>query len=148
MLLGLCNANISSYAQILVDKFLYMTPEDQARLRDCMRRQSLLQTFLDAIPEHTSAEWFQRNGRKFLQVCEVHGKTATQHHDQLVRRFIESPASELPEERLKSVTASGPPLEVLLRSLEDLRDLRVAAERDDIPSRYREFRRLREVVGQ
>jgi hypothetical protein len=148
MLLGLCSANVSSYAQILVDKFLYMTPEDQARLRDCMRRQSLLQTFLDAIPEYTSAEWFQKNARKFLQVCEVHGETATQHHERLVRRFVERPASQLPEERLKSVTASGPPLEVLLRSLEDLRDLRVAAERDDIPSRYREFRRLSEVVGQ
>jgi hypothetical protein len=78
----------------------------------------------------------------------MHGKTATQHHKQLVRRFIERPAAELPDERLKSITASGPPLTVLLRSLEDLKDLRVAAERDDIPSRYREFRRLRAVVGQ
>jgi hypothetical protein len=33
MLLGLCSGNVSSYSQILVDKFLYMLPEDQARLQ-------------------------------------------------------------------------------------------------------------------
>lgn len=147
MLLGLCSANVSSYAQILVDKFLYMTPEDQSRLRDCMRRQSLLQSFLDTIADFEAEPWFQKNGRKFLEVCELHGKSAVQHHEQLVRRFIEKPASTLTRERLKSITASGPPLDVLLDSLNNLKDLRVAAERDDIPSRYREFARLRAALA-
>ena len=39
-----------------------------------------------------------------------------------------------------------PPLEVLLRSLEKLRDLRMAAERDDIPSRYRDIQSLQESL--
>ena len=37
MLLGLCNANNMSYSQLLVDKVLYMMPEDQQRLRQVMR---------------------------------------------------------------------------------------------------------------
>jgi len=44
---------------------------------------------------------------------------------------------------LKHITASGPPLQVLLNSLEKLRDLRTAADRDDIPSRHADFQRLR-----
>jgi len=42
MTLGLCQADNLSYSQLLVDKFLYMRPEDQSILRDVMRRQSLL----------------------------------------------------------------------------------------------------------
>jgi hypothetical protein len=57
------------------------------------------------------------------------------------------PAGELKEEELKGVTASGPPLPVLLRSLEILRDLRVAAPRSDIASRASEVARLRSAVN-
>ena len=38
-------------------------------------------------------------------------------------------------------------LSVLLESLQKLRDLRTAAERDGIPSRYRDIRRLRDSLG-
>jgi Domain of unknown function (DUF1864) len=69
----------------------------------------------------------------FLEVCEAHGRTAAQHHDQLVSKFIVAPAEALPVEYLKNITASGTPLDVLLRSLENLRDLRLAANRRDIP---------------
>lgn len=144
MLLGLCSANDSSYSQLLVDKFLYMMPEDQTRLRDCMRRESLLNAFLSELDAGCSGEdWFRSNAAMFLEVCEAHGRTAVQHHDMLVSRFIERPALAIPEESLKSITASGPPLDVLLRALEKLRDLRVAAARDDIPSRHKDFERLR-----
>ena len=148
MLLGLCSGNVSSYSQILVDKFLYMLPDDQVRLRDALRRRSLLDEFLLALPNHSSDEWFGKHGRMFLEVAKLHGQTAEQHHNQLVQRFIEQPATRLTSERLKSITASGPPLEVLLRSLETLKDLRTAAKRDDIPSRYRDFARLREAIGE
>ena len=147
MLLGLCSGNVSSYSQILVDKFLYMMPEDQARLRDCMRRRSLLDLFLEAMPAHAARDWFRENAAAFLEVAELHGRTARQHHDQLVNRFIEGPAKSLSEDRLQSITASGPPLEILLRALEDLKDLRIAARRDDIPSRYRDFDRLRNAIA-
>ena len=38
LLLGLCQADDPYYSQLLVDKFLFMRPEDQLVLRDCMRR--------------------------------------------------------------------------------------------------------------
>jgi hypothetical protein len=147
LLLGLCNANNLSYSQLLVDKLLYMMPEDQLRLRDVMRQQSLLNSFLEYLPSDGNEKWFRRNARMFLDVVEAHGRTAAQHHDQLVSKFIVTPADELPERFLKNLTASGPPLDVLLRSLEKLRDLRLAADRDDIPSRYNDIQRLKTHLG-
>ncbi|HEY5871942.1 MAG TPA: monodechloroaminopyrrolnitrin synthase PrnB family protein, partial [Gaiellaceae bacterium] len=126
---------------------LFMRPEDQASLRDCMRRRSFLDQFVDAIDESRERPWFQRNAREFIRVCEAHGRVAAQHHDQLVARFIAAPASALDESHLAQVTASGPPLPVLLAALEVLRDLRLAAERDDIASRHAEMTRLRAAVA-
>ena len=143
LLLGLCRADHTEYSQLLVDKFLYMMPEDQLRLRDCMRRRSLLDELLEAADRSAREPWFQAVARQFLAVCEAHGATATQHHDQLVARFIAAPARELPEEVQSDVTASGPPLSVLLPALERLRDLRLAAPRDDIPSRHGDLARIR-----
>ena len=143
LLLGLCSPDNLSYSQLLVDKFLYMMPDDQSRLRDVMRRQSLLDSFLEHVESYGDKKWFQKNARIFLEVCEAHGNTAAQHHDQLVSKFIEKPAKELPEESLSNITASGPPLDVVLGALEKLRDLRMAADRDDIPSRYTDIQRLK-----
>jgi len=148
ILLGLCSANNTSYSQLLIDKLLYMMPYDQARLRDVMRQQSLLNSFLEASQEQADQEWYQRNARLFLEVCQAHGETAAQHHDQLVNKFIQQPSKALPEQRLQNITASGPPLPVLIDSLEKLRDLRIAARRDDIPSRYADFDRLRATLDQ
>jgi Domain of unknown function (DUF1864) len=147
LLLGLCNANNIAYSQLLVDKFLFMMPEDQARLRDCMRRQSLLDALLGQLPAAASQDWFQRNARLFLEVCAAHGAAAAQHHDQLVRKFIVAPSALLPEKDLTHITASGPPLGVLLGALEKLRDLRMAAPREDIPSRHRDILALRRSLG-
>lgn len=46
LLLGLCQASDTYYAQLPVDKMLLMLPADQARLRDCMTRRSLPDEFL------------------------------------------------------------------------------------------------------
>jgi hypothetical protein len=147
LLLGLCRGNDPYYSQLLVEKMLFMRPEDQASLRDCMRRRDFLDQFLDALASSAEAEWFQRNAAAFLRVCEAHGRVAAQHHDQLVARFIEAPSQALDESRLSQVTASGPPLPVLLAALEILRDLRLAAPRDDIPSRHADIGRLRAAVA-
>jgi hypothetical protein len=146
LLLGLCRANDPYYAQLLVDKMLFMLPSDQARLRDCMTRTSLLDELLSLIDEHSQADWFQRNARAYLEVCDLFGQSAAQHHDGLVRRFIESPAANLSAQGLEGITASGPPLPVLLRSLEVLRDLRLAADRRDIATRHDDLAKLRRVV--
>lgn len=146
LLLGLCQADNSSYSQLLVDKFLYMMPEDQAILRDVMRRQSLLNGFLEQLEKQGREPWFQKNAAIFIKICETHGKTAAQHHDMLVNRFIEKQAKALPEKFRENITASGPPLEVVVGALEKLRDLRLATDRDDIPSRYSDLQKLRSVL--
>jgi len=147
LLLGLCRGNDPYYSQLLVDKMLFMRPEDQASLRDCLRRESFLDQFLAAAGTSATTDWFRRNAAAFLRVCETHGRVAAQHHDQLVNRFIERPSPELEEGHLAQVTASGPPLPVLLFALEVLRDLRLAAPRDDIPSRYEDVSRVREALS-
>jgi hypothetical protein len=146
LLLGLCRANDPYYGQLLVDKMLFMLPGDQARLKDCMARRSLLDELLELLGDHATADWFQRNARAFLEVCDLFGRTAAQHHDELVKRFIEQPAARLGEEP-QGLTASGPPLPVLLRSLEVLRDLRTAADRRDIATRHRDLATLRAAVS-
>ncbi|GIU38047.1 PrnB family protein [Shewanella colwelliana] len=133
--LGLCFANEPSYSQLLVDKFLYMMPEDQRILRDCMRRSSIMDEFL-AAQEHAEEEWYQQNLSLFLAVCQCHGETAIQHHNQLVEKYITEPSSRMVQEHMEKVTASGPPLAVLLSALEKLRDRRAAAKRDDIRTRF------------
>jgi hypothetical protein len=147
LLLGLCRGNDPYYSQLLVEKMLFMRPEDQASLRDCMRRRDFLDQFLDALDTSAHKDWFQRNAAAFLRVCEAHGRVAAQHHDRLVARFIEAPSHALDESHLLQVTASGPPLPVLLSALEVLRDLRLAAPRDDIPSRHADLARLRAAVS-
>ena len=142
LLLGLCSADNTSYSQLLVDKFLYMMPEDQARLRDVMRRQSLMDQFIESF-QHGTSDVLRNNLSVFLEVCRLHGEAAAQHHHQLVKKYIEQPSKDLDAAHLKHITASGPPLEVLLRALEKLCDLRCAAPRDDIPTRYADIQSLK-----
>jgi hypothetical protein len=147
LLLGLCRANDPYYAQLLVDKMPFMLPADQARLRDCMTRSSLLDDLLALVDEYSHADWFRRNARAYLEVCDLFAEAAAQHHNGLVKRFIEEPAANLNEQSLQGITASGPPLPVLLRSLQVLRDLRQAVPRDDIASRHADLSRLRSAVS-
>ena len=124
-----------------------MRPEDQLVLRDCMRRKSLLDSFLEHLDTSRHTAWFRKNAAMFLEVCDAHGATAIQHHDRLVHKFIEAPAVGAGVEERDGLTASGPPLPVLLKALRKLADLRAAAERDDIPSRYRDLHSIRAVLG-
>ena len=146
LLLGLCRANDPYYAQLLVDKLLFMLPSDQARLRECFTHKSFLDDLLTVADQHSHTAWFQKALRSFLEVCDLFAHTAAQHHDMLVRRFIEQPAALLADDDLHGITASGPPLPVLLRSLETLRDLRVAASRTDLATRYEDLRKLRGLL--
>jgi hypothetical protein len=148
LLLGLCQASDPYYAQLLVDKMQFMVPGDQERLRECMRHRSLLDELLALLERHSAAAWFQENGAAFVRLCDLYARTARQHHDQLVSRFIEQPSAALEDRHLQSVTASGPPLPVLLRSLETLRDYRTAAPRSDLATRHRDLARLRAALDQ
>ncbi|MCE9687971.1 DUF1864 family protein [Shewanella sp. AS16] len=145
LLLGLCAANEPSYSQMLVDKFLYMMPEDQLILRDCMRRTSLMDDFL-AAGEQRDQDWYRHNLALFLEVCELHGQTAIQHHNQLVEKYIAEPAQKMEQQHLDKVTASGPPLQLLLDSLEKLKDRRAALPRSDIHTRYHDLQQLKATL--
>ena len=146
LLLGLCRADNAYYSQLLVDKFLFMRPEDQLVLRDCMHQTSLMDRFLDNL-EHAKEPWFQKNAALFLDVCKAHGDTAIQHHEELVEKFIERPAAKNGLTQRPGLTASGPPLPVLLKSLRKLADLRSAADRDDIPSRYQDIQKIQSAIS-
>ncbi len=147
LLLGLCRADDAYYSQLLVDKFLFMRPEDQLLLRDCMRQTSLMDRFLQAYKrgEHKQL-WYQRNLTMFLEVCEAHGQTALQHHNLLISKFIEAPALRADLTDKEDLTASGPPLPVMLRGLKKLCDLRSAADVDDIASRFADIDQLKKSL--
>ena len=135
LLLGLCFANEPAYSQMLVDKFLYMMPEDQQILRDCMRMPNYMDEFLNVDQSEQQSHWYQHHLTLFLNVCQRHGDTAIQHHNQLVEKYIAKPSATMDEKHLDKITASGPPLSVLLGALEKLRDRRCAAKRSDIRTR-------------
>lgn len=145
MLLGLCSAQNQSYSRILVDKFLYMMPEDQQILRESMRYPNFLDDFLEATSQQES-RWYQENLRAFLELCEIHGRTAVQHHNELVEKYIAQPSQSMETKHLKTLTASGPPLEVLMRSLAALRDSRSAVPSAHIPTRYADIELLKATL--
>ena len=148
LLLGVCKADDPYYSQLLVDKFLFMRPEDQLVLRDCMRRKSLLDSFLDCQAEHKNDPWFQTNLKMFLEVCEAHGKVAMQHHERLVHKFIERPAELGAHTDQADLTASGPPLPVLLKGLRKLCDMRCAAPATEgFDTRYRDIQSLKDCLA-
>jgi hypothetical protein len=103
--------------------------------------------FLDVLDAGEPTPAVAEAMREFVRVCDAHGRTAAQHHDQFVARFIEQPAQGMSEQFLRQLTASGPPLPVLLETLEVLRDKRTAANREDIPTRHHDLERLRAASG-
>lgn len=145
MLLGLCLPTEPAYIQIVIEKVPYLTPEEQRRLHDTFRHPNVLDSLLEV--RHLSAEeWFQVNARTFLDVCAAHGALAAHHHDFLVEHFIKEPSEAIPPEHLEGITASGPPLPVLLDSLAALRDRRNAVDRDDIVTRHDDLELLRSLL--
>ena len=62
-------------------------------------------------------------------------------------KYIKKPAVSMESKHLKQVTASGPPLEELLDMLTHLRDLRIAAPRDDIETAYAQIEILKAAVS-
>ena len=66
LLLGVCKADDPYYSQLLVDKFLFMRPDDQLVLRDCMRRKSLLDSFLECREKNRNDQWFQTQFKDYF----------------------------------------------------------------------------------
>jgi hypothetical protein len=115
--LGLCDLSDPFYQRILAEKYPYVPPEDQLRLRQ--------------PPANLLArlEPGDRGVDRFLAVCRAHGAAYAFHHHRLVTPFLAEPAASAPPERLAKLTASGPPLDVVLAGLSRLVDLRAARDR-------------------
>ncbi len=146
LLLGLCSRNDPFYLDIMIDKKAYMPQSEQLRLQDSIAKTSFMDEFLDEMDSCKNVTQYQKNLRTFIQLCETHGRAYAFHHDQLVKKYIEGPAVNLSEAQKVNLTASGPPLPVLLESLGKLRDLRMAAERSDIPSRHADLKKLKGIL--
>lgn len=117
--LGLCDHRDPFYQRVLAEKYPYVPPEDQAVLR------TLPPNLLDLV----EADRAGANVDKFLAVCRAHAAAAAFHHHRLVRPFLEVPAAAVPPERQARLTASGPPLDVVVAGLARLVDLRAARDR-------------------
>jgi hypothetical protein len=143
LLLGLCRGDDAYYSQLLVDKMLYMMPDDQALLRDVLRRRSLLSELTEELSQSNQWPHQAQTIRSLLDVIDAHGRAAQQHHDLLVDRFITKPSKAMEERHHGTLTASGPPLPVLLAALEKLRDLRCARQRSDVKTAYEDVELLR-----
>ena len=147
LLLGMCSSDDAYYSQLLVDKFLFIRPSDQLILRDCMRRRSLLDNFLGVLDGDQRLEGCMlENAIAYVETCELHGQTAIQHHDLLIKKFIDQPARSAGLQDQKGLTASGPPLTVLLKTLKRLCDMRSAADTDQYATRYKDLQRLRQRI--
>ena len=116
LLLGLCRGNDPYYSQLLVEKMLFMLPADQASLRDCMRRRSFLDQFLDALETSRDARVVPAERGRVpprLRGARQGGGAAPRPARRTVHRG--GRRTTLDESHLAQVTASGPPLPVLLR---------------------------------
>ncbi|MBC6459363.1 monodechloroaminopyrrolnitrin synthase PrnB family protein [Actinomadura sp. HBU206391] len=147
LLLGLCKARDPFYQNLLAEKYAYVPPEDQVLLRTIVVAESLLDRFLSEAETGPVTPRFRLNAELFLAICRAHGAAYAYHHHKLVKPFLEAPAKAAPKERLSDMTASGPPLEMVIRGLGYLSDLRAARDRPGVVSARASLGRLRELLS-
>jgi hypothetical protein len=146
LLLGLASAKDPFYQSVLAEKYAFVPPEDQPLLRRAVGEESLLHRFLAEVAHGPVTERLRTNGELFLTVCRAHGAAHAFHHHRLVKPFLEAPAAAAPPDQQDDVTASGPPLAVVLADLDRLKHLRTARPRPDAPSARPDLIRLRELL--
>ncbi len=146
LLLGLCSVDDPFYRGVLKEKLPYVLPQEQDDIRNCLLLPNLLDEFLKASASDSRQPWFQRNAAAFLEACEAHSRGAAAHHNKLVQKFIVRPARRLPEEKRRRLTASGPPLDILLETLQRICDLRTARNREGIRSRHDDLQQLKSLL--
>lgn len=145
LLLGLCEAGDPFYQHLLAEKYAYLPPEDQEPLRNAVGGVSLLDTLLREATESVTPQ-LRHNAELFLAICRAHGAAYAFHHHQLVKPFLAEPAATAPEDRRPDLTASGPPLDVVLSGLARLSDLRAARDRPGLRTARASLGRLRALL--
>lgn len=146
LLLGLASAKDPFYQSVLADKYAFVPPEDQPLLRQAVGERSLLARFLSEAEDGPVSPRLRENGELFLTVCRAHGAAYAFHHHRLVKPFLEAPAATAPPDQVEDLTASGPPLAVVLAGLDRLKHLRTARPHPDAPSVRPDLIRLRELL--
>lgn len=146
LLLGLCDARDPFYQNVIAEKYAYVAPEDQVLLRAVVDEEPLLAKFLREA-ESGAGPRLRQNAELFLAVCRAHGAAYTYHHHRLVKPFLVVPAEKAPADRLTGITASGPPLDVVVAGLSRLSDLRSARDRPGTPTASAALERLRSLVS-
>jgi hypothetical protein len=147
VMLGLCPPTDPSYAQILLEKMPYLAPGDQSLLRRILGERSLMDAFLDQASSGAGEPQLKRNLALFLDVCARHGQATNEHYETLIEKFIRRPNERTPAGASQdNLTASGPPLSVVLASLEKLRDRRCARLREGVSTRYHDVQRLSSLL--
>ncbi|MEJ2855539.1 MULTISPECIES: monodechloroaminopyrrolnitrin synthase PrnB family protein [unclassified Saccharothrix] len=131
LLLGLCRADDPFYQRVVAEKVPFVPPDHQVRLRRAVVAEPLMGRFLRE-PRHAGL---------FLEVCRAHGAAYALHHGRLVKPFLEAQAGED-----QDVTASGPPLSVVVAELGHLVDLRTGRARAGAFGAHEELRRLAELA--
>jgi len=122
LLLGLCRPDDPFYLHVMTEKYPYVPPADQARLRAALSYPSLLAAVLEK-PRHAAL---------FLEVCRAHGALSTFHLHKLVKPFLSEDAP----------TSSGPPMAEVLGWLGRLADLRAARDRPGLVTARASLNRL------
>lgn len=143
--LGLCSSSDPFYLGVLAEKAPYVIASDQQRLAGALKCHSLLDQVMDG--SRAKEKWVPDAAKALLGVCDVVATIATQHHDMLVKRFIEKPTEKLLERHMETLTASGQELYSLLDDLKRLKDLRTTADRDGIGSRRGDMEKLRKLAA-
>jgi hypothetical protein len=147
LLLGLASAKDPFYQTVLTEKRPFMPPEDQQALQRAVAEESLLDRFLTEAADQPVTPRLRSNGELFLAVCRAHGAAYAFHHHRLVKPFLEAPAAAAPPDRQDDLTASGPPLAVVMAGLERLKSLRTARKRPETPSAGAALDRLRKLLA-
>jgi hypothetical protein len=147
LLLGLCRAEDPFYQHVIAGKYAYVPPEDRVLLRKAVGTGSLLESFLREASAGQPTSQLAANAHLFLKICQTHGAAYSYHHYKLVKPFLEEPARQAPNDRLKDITASGLPLEEVVDGLQRLSDLRLARNRPDVVTARASLDRLQLLVG-
>ncbi|MEV6240768.1 monodechloroaminopyrrolnitrin synthase PrnB family protein [Lentzea sp. NPDC051838] len=145
VLLGLCSPHDPFYQWVVLDKTPYVAPSDLPLLRDLGLLPSLLAQVEQELSAGISAP-LKENAALLLDACREHGAATVYHHNRLVLPFLQEPAAHAPEERQTDMTASGPPLEVVIETLARLRDLRAARSRPGLDTARPVIDRVRALL--
>ncbi|MFC0542696.1 monodechloroaminopyrrolnitrin synthase PrnB family protein [Kutzneria chonburiensis] len=143
VLLGLCSPHDPFYQWVTTDKYPYVAPEDQRLLRSLVTTESLLDMMVRELEGPLSPS-LRENAELFLEACRQHGAATVFHHNRLVLPFLAEPAADAPSR--PDLTASGPPLEVVIETLARLRDLRAARPRPGLDTARPALDRVRELL--